>query len=487
MAEVGAPPGEQVTGGRPTEEPGRRSLVLAICCMSVFLAGIDITIVNVALPSIQHDLQASVSDLQWTVDIYTLVIACLLIPAGALADRFGRRRMLQCGLALFMIGSLLCSVAPGLGWLVAFRAVQAAGGSFINPAAISIIISVFPNPKDRARAIGVWGSVVGLGLAAGPVMGGLLTSELGWRSIFWVNVPICIVAIVLARRRVPESRAAHPRRLDLAGETLVVLLFGTITAAIIEGARTSWGSAPIVGLLAVAVAAAVALVLVETRVPEPLVDMRFFRSAPFSGATAIAVLSPAMLSGFLFLNTIYLQDVRQDSALAAGVRTAPMAIMFALSANIGSRLVAARGSRVPVLAGGVLLTVAALMLLTVGPHTPTWYLTVVYMTFGAGAGLQSAPITNTAVSGMPADQAGVAGGLVSTCRQFGAGVGVAVCGSVVVATTGRAFINASHTAWALFAVCGLVILGLGWVSTSAWARETARRTSQTLALGEHPA
>jgi MFS family permease len=330
----------------------------------------------------------------------------------------------------------------------------------------------------------VWGSVVGLGLAAGPVLGGLLTGELGWRSIFWVNVPICIVAMVLAQRYVPESRAARPRRLDLAGEALVVLLFGSITAAVIEGPRSGWGSPLILGLLAVAIVAGVALVAVEVRVREPLVDMRFFRSPTFSGATAIAVLSPAMLGGFLFLNTLYLQEVRGESPLAAGLRTAPMAIMFALFANIAGRLVSARGSRPPVLMGGVLLTAAALLLLPVGQETATWYLTLVYMIFGAGSGLLSAPISNTALSGMPADQAGVAGGLVSTCRQFGSGVGVAVCGSVVVAATGSAFINSSHTVWALFAVCGMAIFALGLVSTSAWARQTARRNSQALVLGE---
>jgi MFS family permease len=309
----------------------------------------------------------------------------------------------------------------------------------------------------------------------------LLTSELGWRSIFWVNVPICVVAMVLAQRCVPESRAARPRRLDLVGEILVVILFGTITAAIIEGPRTGWGSPLIVSLFAAAGAAGVALVAVELRVREPLVDMRFFRSAPFSGATAIAVLSPAMLGGFLFLNTLYLQDVRGESALAAGVRTAPMAILFALFAIIAGRVVSSRGSRLPVLMGGVLLTASSLMLLAVDQQASTWYLTAVYMIFGAGSGLLSAPITNTAVSGMPANQAGVAGGLVSTCRQFGAGVGVAVSGSIVTTTTGG-FINSSHTVWALFALCGTAIFALGWVSTSEWAKETARRNAQALAV-----
>jgi EmrB/QacA subfamily drug resistance transporter len=464
------------------ETPVHRSLVQAVCCISVFLAGVDITIVNVALPSIEHSLHASVTGLQWTVDAYTLVIACLLMPAGALADRFGRRRVFQSGLALFLTGSLLCSLAPSLAWLVAFRAVQAGGGSLLNPVAMAIIVSVFPGGAERARAIGVWGSVAGLGLAAGPLMGGVLASQLGWRSIFWVNIPICLVAIALTQRYVPESKAARPRRLDLAGEALVVLLFGTITAAIIEGPRAGWGSDLILSLLVVAGASAVALVVVELRVREPLLDMRFFRSAPFSGATAIAVLSPAALGGFLFLNSLYLQDVRGKSTFVAGVLTVPMALFFALFANISGRLVGSRGPRLPVLVAGVLLTVAALMLRAVDEQTSIWYLTAVYTTFGTACGLLSAPITNTAVSGLPADQAGVAGGLVSTCRQFGAGVGVAVCGAVVTATTGPAFIDSSHTAWALIAVCGLVILAIGWVSTSAWATETARRNGQRLAL-----
>src|ERR1700722_4218609 len=185
----------------------RRRLVLWICCMSLFIVGLDVTIVNIALPSIQHDFHASVSDLQWTIDMYSLVLACLLMLSGSMADRFGRRRVFQVGLLLFVLGSLLCSLAPGLGWLVAFRGLQAVGGSMLNPLALSILPHTLTDPKERGQAMGVWGSVFGLSLALGPVLGGLLVSGVGWRSIFWINVPIGVAVIVLTQLFVPESEA----------------------------------------------------------------------------------------------------------------------------------------------------------------------------------------------------------------------------------------------------------------------------------------
>src|SRR3954468_9743655 len=199
---------------RGTVTPRRRVLVVAICCMSLFIVGLDNTIVNIALPSLRTDLHASTSGLQWTIDAYTLVLASLLILSGSTADRVGRRRTFQTGLALFTAGSLLCSVAPGLGWLIAFRMIQAVGGSMLNPVAMSIITNTFTEPRERARAIGVWGAVVGFSLALGPLLGGVLVGTLGWRSIFWINVPVGVAAIVLAARFVPESKAAHARRID---------------------------------------------------------------------------------------------------------------------------------------------------------------------------------------------------------------------------------------------------------------------------------
>ena len=197
--------------------------VLGICCMSILLVSLDNTIVNVALPTIHRDLGASLSQLQWILDAYTVVLATLLILSGSIADRIGRKRVFSLGLVLFSVGSLLCSAAPSPGWLIAFRALQGVGGSMLNPVAMSIIRNVFTDPRERAQAIGVWGGVVGISMALGPVVGGPLTDAAGWRSIFWINVPIGILAIVLVARVVPESRAARPRRLDPVGQALAMV------------------------------------------------------------------------------------------------------------------------------------------------------------------------------------------------------------------------------------------------------------------------
>ena len=200
----------------------RRYLVLAICCLSLFIVGLDATIVNVALPSIGRELHSPVSGLQWTIDAYSLVLASLLMLSGSTADRVGRRRTFQAGLAVFTLGSLLCSLAPGLGWLVAFRMLQAVGGSMLNPVAMSIITNTFTEPAERARAIGVWGGVFGLSMAMGPVLGGALVDAVGWRGVFWVNIPVGIAALVLTALFVPESKAPRPRRLDPFGQLLVI-------------------------------------------------------------------------------------------------------------------------------------------------------------------------------------------------------------------------------------------------------------------------
>ncbi len=311
----------------------RRYLVLAICCLSLFIVGLDATIVNVALPSIGRDLHASVSGLQWTIDAYLLVIASLLMLSGSTADRVGRRRIFQIGLAVFTLGSLPCSLAPGLGGLVAFRMLQAVGGSMLNPVAMSIITNTFTEPAERAKAIGVWGSVFGLSMAIGPVIGGALVDSVGWRGVFWVNIPIGMAAIILTALFVPESTAPRPRRLDPFGQMLVIVMLGTLTYGIIEGPDYGWASARILACFAVAVVALAAFLGLEPRRDEPLVDLRFFRSLPFSGAALTAVTAMAAFGGFLFLITLYLQDVRGYRPLIAGLFLLPMAAVMACSAR----------------------------------------------------------------------------------------------------------------------------------------------------------
>jgi EmrB/QacA subfamily drug resistance transporter len=447
--------------------------------MSLFIVGIDVTIVNVALPSIQRSLHASVSDLQWTIDAYTLVLASLLMLSGSVADRVGRRRIFQTGLALFSLGSLLCSLAPNVGTLVAFRSVQAIGGSMLNPVAMSIIVNTFTVPKERAKAIGVWGAVVGASLALGPVLGGVLVSGIGWRAIFWINIPIGIAAIVLTQVFVPESKAPHGRRLDPAAQVLIVVLLASITGGIIEGPRHGWSSPLIVGMFVAGALATAALVAVEGRRREPLIDIRFFRSAPFSGAALIAISAFSALGGFLFLNTLYLQDVRGFSALHSGLLTLPMAAMTVVFSPMSGRLVGSRGPRLPLMIAGPAIAVSALLLTRLGPHTSIWLLLASYLIFGIGFGLVNAPITNAAVSGMPREQAGVAGAIASTSRQVGASLGVAITGSLIAGSQ-TGFISASHAAWAVITGCGVAVFLLGVGSTGAWAKRTADHTRELL-------
>ena len=468
----------------------RRMLVLAICCMSLFIVGIDATIVNVALPSIQHDLHAPVSGLQWTVDAYTIVVASFLMLSGSTADRIGRRRVFQSGLALFTLGSLLCSLAPGLGWLVGFRMLQALGGSMLNPVAMSIITNTFTEPAERARAIGLWGAVFGASLALGPVVGGALVASVGWRGIFWVNIPVGVAAIILTALFVPESRAARARRVDPVGQALIVVLLASLTYGIIEGPNAGWVSGRILGCFALAAAALIALVCYEPRREEPLLDLRFFRSAPFSGATVIAVCAFAALGGFLFLNTLYLQDARGFSALHAGLYTLPMAAMTVLLAPLSGRIVAVRGPRLPLIVAGIATAAGAIMLTRLTPGTSVGYLLASYVVFGIGSGLVNAPITNTAVSGMPRSQAGVAAGLASTSRQVGSTLGVAVAGSAVLSALHGplrlGFAEASHVGWWIIAACGVAVLLVGLATSGRWARGTAQRTADRLMPASGP-
>ena len=367
---------------------------------------------------------------------------------------------------------------------------QAVGGSMLNPVAMSIIVNTFTDRAERARAIGIWGAAVGVSLALGPVVGGLLIASVGWRGIFWVNIPVGVAAIALTALFVPESKAPHPRRLDPVGQVLVITILASLVYGIIEGPQKGWGSAEIIGCFCLSAAALAALLYVEPRRTEPLLDLRFFRSAPFSGATVIAVSAFAALGGFLFLNTLYLQDVRGYSALHAGLLTLPLAAVTVIFSPLSGRMVGRRGPRRPLIAAGICMTLAALMLTRLTAVTPTLWLLVSYLIFGIGFGLVNAPITNTAVSGMPRTQAGVAAAIASTSRQVGQSLGVAVVGSAVTSVMAgplrTGFAAASHLGWWIITGCGLMVLTVGLLTTGPWARQTAARTASRLMAEDEP-
>jgi len=460
----------------------RRLVILAICCSSLLLVGLDSTIVNVALPAIHRSFHASLAGLQWVIDAYTLVIASLLMLAGSTADRIGRRRVFQLGLLSFTFGSALCAVAPNLDTLIAARVIQAVGGSMLNPVAMSIVRNVFTDPRERAQAIGLWGAMIGVSMGLGPVLGGALVDTVGWRYVFLVNLPIGLIACVLTVFYVPESRADHARRIDPIGQLLVISGLASLTYAIIEGQSHGWRSTEIVTLFVVAVLCFGVLIRYELHRREPLIDVRFFRSAPFSGASITAVCAFASYGGFLFLNTLYLQEARHYSAFHAGLCTLPIAVVTFFLAPLTGRFIARRGTRLPLLVAAVAFIASPLLLLSLTIHTSLWVLISAYVIFGIALGLVNAPITNTAVSGMPSAQAGVAAAVASTSRQVGSCMGIAVIGAVVgassVHTFGPAFAHATHPGWWLIAGLGVIMLAVGAITTTAWAQGTAVATRE---------
>lgn len=468
-----------------TLTPRRKAIVLASCCLSLLIVSMDATIVNIAVPAIRADLGATASQLQWVVDVYTLVLASLLMLSGAMGDRFGRRRVFQAGLFIFAFGSLMCSLAPGIDTLIAARFLQAIGGSMLNPVALSIISQVFTGPVERARAIGVWGAVVGIAMALGPAVGGLLIHLISWRAVFWINLPICLAAIVLTAIFVPETRSSTTRTIDPIGQVLaVVFLFGAVFT-LIEGPALGWGNVRVLTVGAVAVLAFVAFLRFESRRVDPFLDLRFFRSVPFASATVIAICAFASWGALLFMMSLYLQGARGFSAVQTGLIYLPIAVGALVFSPLSGRMVGRYGARPSLLASGVMIALASAVLAVLPEAAPVWSLMVVFAVFGIGFSMVNAPITNTAVSGMPLDRAGAASAVTSTSRQIGVSIGVALCGSVAgaaLAAAGSAhpavavnFADAARPLWLVCVVLGVLIAVLGLVSTSPWAMESARR------------
>lgn len=455
----------------------RKAIVLASCCLSLLIVSMDATIVNVAIPAIRTDLGATASQLQWVIDVYTLVLASLLMLSGAMGDRFGRRRVFQAGLVIFALGSLLCSLAPGIDALIAARFLQAIGGSMLNPVALSIISQVFTGPVERARAIGIWGAVVGISMALGPTVGGLLIHLISWRAVFWINLPICLAAIVLTAIFVPETRSATMRNIDPVGQLLaVVFLFGAVFT-LIEGPALGWGNARVIAAGGVAVLAFAAFLRYESRRTDPFIDLRFFRSVPFASATVIAICAFASWGALLFMMSLYLQGARGYSAVQTGLIYLPIAVGALVFSPLSGRLVGHYGARPSLLVSGVMIAAASTVLALLPEAAPVWALMTVFAVFGIGFSMVNAPITNAAVSGMPLDRAGAASAVTSTSRQIGVSIGVALCGSVAgaaLAGTGS-FAASARPLWLVCVALGVVIVVLGVVSTAPRAMESARR------------
>ena len=415
---------------------------LAAMCFALFMLMLDNTVVNVALPSIQRDLHASLASLEWTVNAYTLTLAVLLVTGGRLGDIFGRRRMFLFGVVVFGVSSLIIGFAPNDTWLVAFRAVQGVGAAFMMPATLSIISQAFP-PEQRGTAIGTWAGVSALALAIGPVVGGFLTEDVSWRAIFFINPPIAVVAVAVTLFATRESRdETVDKTVDYAGIATITIGLTALVLALVEANSWGWGSPQIISLLVLAVGALIAFVIIERRVRAPIVNFAFFRSRTFQGANLVAFLiSFAMFAQFFFL-TLYLQNVLHYSPLQTGIRFLPATALIIIMGPLAGRLTDRVGSR-PLMTLGLLIVASALAIqsrLTV--HSGYGLLLPGFVLMGLGMGLVMSPMSTAAMNSVDRTKAGAASGLLSMIRMVGSTFGVAVMGALVT-TIGASQIDSS--------------------------------------------
>lgn len=457
---------------------GQRKTILTVLSLVLFAAIVDVSALNVALPSMGDEFDASTSQLQWIADIYMLVLASILMFAGSMGDRFGRKRALFVGMAFFGLGSLIAMLSPSPTFVVIGRAVQGVGGSTMPPVALAIISNVFLNEKERARAIGTWGAIMGVALATGPLLGGILTEFVSWRAVFGINIPVVTVAWILIARVVPETKAGKARKFDLPGQVLAVVVLLCLTFAIIRigeyGAHVLEFS-----MLGIALLALIGFILVESTVDQPMLELRFFRSRPFALANLIALLGFGAYAGFQFITALYLQNTLQFTALMAGLFLMPMALTNSLMAMISGRMVSRFGPRPPIMMFGVILAAAAVVLLFAGAESAWPHYLVASALFGGGMGAANAALSNSAVSGMPRDQSGVAGATMSTGRQTGQTLGVAIFGAMFNAglSAGKPATVAAHNGWWLVLALALATLVLGYLSGTPKALETQRKVA----------
>jgi DHA2 family methylenomycin A resistance protein-like MFS transporter len=429
--------------------------LLAICS-GYFMVILDTTVVNVALPQLSHSMHASTSDLQWVVDSYSLTFAALLLSGGMISDTRGAKRVFIGGIALFCVCSLACGLAPNVGLLIAARAAQGIGAALSVPASLSLIQATYSERSARRRALGAWGAVAGIGGGGGPVVGGLLVSALGWRSVFFLNVPLGAAAVVLAARvlSAPEPRA---RRGDPAGQLLVALALAMLTGALIESGDDGWSSPVVLIPLAVAIAAGVAFVVNERRVATPMLPLSLFSSPAFSGGTAVGLCINLGMYGELFVMTLYLQQSRGYTPVLAGLALLPQMGLLTVGSALSGRMSARSGPRRPMLIGLALGALGLLLLAGVGHTTAYPLLVVPFMLAGLGMSLTMPAATTAVIEAAPAERAGLAGGAINAARQTGGLLGIALMGSLVSAH-GR-FSGDSHVA---LAVGGCAFL-LAWL------------------------
>ncbi|MFD8685913.1 MFS transporter [Streptomyces sp. NPDC059651] len=465
-------PSHATTGSR-----SNRAVLLTVTCLGQFMVLLDNTIVGAALPDMQHRLHTQLTGLQWIVDAYVLLVAMLLLSGGIFADRFGRKRVYLTGVAVFTAASVLCSLAPSLGWLILGRVLQGIGAAALSPASLALLAAAYPVPQERIKAIGLWAGFSGIGLAAGPVAGGVLTDAFGWPAIFLVNLPIGVALLLVGVRSLEEARNPSAPAIDVPGTVLSVLGVGALTYGLIEGGARGWTSPVILGSFAAAVILLAAFIAVEARSSAPMLPLRLFRQRLFTVSnTAMVVVGFALMGSSFFFSQFFVY-VQGSSLLRAGLQTLPLSLAMVIVSPYAGRLAAQHGFRIVVTTG---LALAGLGLLALGTvHADTGYGHVWWRLALAGIGfaLVMSPLTGAAMQAVSPQEGGLASGISSTTRQIGAVLGVAVLGAVVRArqSGGASFeagLNSAFLAAGIVTLATAVFTGL-WLAMSQPAEGSA--------------
>jgi EmrB/QacA subfamily drug resistance transporter len=405
-------------------------LVLLTMCFALFMAMLDNTVVNVALPKLAQSLHAGISGLQWVVDGYVLAFASLMLTGGILGDRYGRKRMFLSGLALFTFSSLMCGFAGTTSHLIAFRGLQGVGGALLLPGTLSIITVTFP-AQERAKAIGIWAGVSGLALSLGPTLGGYLVQHVGWESVFFLNVPIGILGFIVGLRTIRESRSEQARHLDIPGLLLGTGALFALTYALIEVNQYSWTSPSIVAALVAAVVFFVSFLRYEKRAAEPMMPLHFFRIPAFSAGNSVAFSISLGMFGTFFFMSLYLQEIRGYGPFAAGLRFLPLTAMIVIFAPLAGRYASKFGSRVPMTVGPLLAGAGLFLLSRVGVATPFSHIFPVFMMMGIGMGITMTPMTAAVMNAVGPQRAGMGSAMTNTSREVGGVFGIALLGTLL--------------------------------------------------------
>ena len=420
----------------PSEPGTRKGLALALLASAQFIVILDASIVNVALPSIGRDLQFSQENLSWVINAYTLAFGGFLLLGGRLADLLGRRRLFMAGLVLFAFASLLGGLAQSEGQLIAARALQGLGGAILSPAALSIVTTMFTEGAERNRAFGVWGAVAGSGGAVGVLLGGILTDQLGWEWVLFVNVPIGLAVAALAPRLLPESRETGPRQYDIAGALSITVGITILVYALVDAVNVGWGSTQTLGLIAISLVLIAGFIVIERRARFPLVNFGIFRLRTLTGANIVAILVAMSLFSMFFFVSLYMQQVLGYGPLKAGVAYLPLAFGIIVSAGVASQLVTRFGFKPILVAGFVLVAIGLFWFAQVSPGG-TYVGDVLFPSLVAAVGLGFAfvPLTIAAVTGVTAAEAGLASGLINTSQQVGGALGLAILATIANSRT----------------------------------------------------